>query len=139
MDIPAPDKIVVAGPELSVAAQVATNVADSINLATGPTVPDIKPVDVVDRDFVESIGVKTHGWLHAGKTFWKEHSTQFWTAAITLQTYLLAFQGDIPEAWEKVSRGVAIVLGVLGVLMKLRLQPSIVVERVRSEVKEKTE
>lgn len=139
MEIPAPEKIVVAGPGLSVAAQVAENIAASVNQATGPTVPDIKPVDVVDRDFVESIGIRTTGWVTNTRAFWKEHSTQFWTAALVLQGLLQAFHDDIPADYVTVLRYVDMSLGGLGLLFKLRLQAGLIIDTIRAEVRRHTE
>lgn len=139
MEIPAPEKIVVAGPGLSVAAQVAENIAAKVNAETPPDAPVVKPVDVVDRDFVESIGIRTHGWLLDGRAFWKEHSTQFWVVALALQGFLQAFRDDIPEAWVSLGHWVDIALGGLGLLMKFRLQAGLVVDMIRTEVKRHTE
>jgi len=139
MDIPAPDKIVVAGPGLSVAAQVAENIAATVNQATGPTVADIKPVDVVDRDFVESIGIRTSGWVTNTRAFWKEHSTQFWAAALALQVALQAFRDDIPADWATLGHYLDMSLMGLGLLMKLRLQGGLIIDTIRNEVRRHTE
>lgn len=139
MEIPAPEKIVVAGPGQSVAAQVATNVVQTINETTGPEVPNLKPVDVVDREFVESIGIRTSGWIHVGKTFWKEHSTQFWVVAIGLQTFLQSVQDDIPPTWEAVGHWTSVALGALGLIMKVRIQGGLIIENIRNEVRRHTE
>lgn len=139
MNIPDPQKIVVAGPGLSVAAQVAENIATSVNQATGPTVPDIMPVDVVDRDFVESIGIRTTGWAKAGKAFWMEHSVQFWSAAAGLETGLQVAQTWIPAEWAQLGHIMAITLSWLGILFKLRRQGNLIVDRIREEVRGHTE
>lgn len=139
MDVPAPDKIVVAGPGLSVAAQVATNLADAANAATPADAPVIKPVDVVDKDFVESIGIRTQGWVTDTRAFWKEHSTQFWTAALVLQGVLQAFHDDIPADYVTALRYVDMALGGLGLLFKLRLQTSLIIDTFRNEVRRHTE
>lgn len=125
---------VVAGPGLSVAAQVATQVATQVNAQLPPSMATVKPVDIVDKDFVESIGIRTTGWLNLGKAFWRQHSVQFWSAAAGLETALQVAQTWIPSHWESVGHYVVVALGWLGILFKARRQANLIVDNIRQEV-----
>jgi hypothetical protein len=138
MDAPVETKTVVVGPGLSVAAQAATVIADQRNEALPSGLATVKPSDVVDRDFLESIGMRTKGWVKLGGLFWRQHSVQFWTAAAALETTLQVAQGWIPERWATLGHGIALVLSWLGILFKARLQGGLIVARIRGEVERHT-
>jgi hypothetical protein len=139
MDAPVQEKVVLTGPGLSTAAQVATNVAANLNAQLPDVIATIKPVDVVDRNFVESIGIETTGWITNGKLFWKQHSVQFWTAAGVTETGLQILQTWIPQDWKDLGHWVAIGLMGLGMLFKARRQAGLIVDRIREEVRGHTE
>ncbi len=139
MDTPVQEKVVLTGPGLSTAAQVATNVAANLNAQLPGEIATIKPVDVVDRNFVESIGIKTTGWVKMGAVFWKQHSVQFWTAAGVTETGLQILQTWIPQDWKDLGHWVAIGLMGLGILFKARRQGNLIVDRIREEVRGHTE
>lgn len=126
MDAPAQDTQVTAGPGLSVAAQVAT--------ARNPD----NPVAAVDRTLLEEVGVKTSGWVHAGNTWWREHSTQVWALVVALDSGVAICQPIIPPHWTRIAAAVSAVGGVTGVVLKYRVQLSVALDRIRSEVSRHT-
>lgn len=139
MDAPADAKQVEVGPGLSVAAQAATVTAAKINAETGPAVPDIRPVDVVDKQFAESIGIKTKGWTPgAAKVWYREHSTQIWTAATVVDMTLVFLLARIPSEWVTVTLIVKIAAQITGTVLKYRNQLGVVLARLRGEVANNT-
>ena len=137
MDAPVEPKTVEVGPGLSVAAQAATVVAEKRSELM-PVGQSVKPADVVDRDFLESIGVRTSGWLHMGKAFWLEHSTQVFSIATALQIYLQAAHDTLPPGWVRMGGYVDGALYVVGLVLKLRIQPDVAVARAKAEVERHT-
>lgn len=139
MEIPAPEKIVVAGPGLSVAAQVASNLADSANQVTPADAKIIKPVDVVDRQFVEEIGVKTHGWISEGNTWWRRHQNWVWAFVVGADGIVGWIAPQIPAQYPKLALTFNMAGVVTGKLLSLRTQVSVVVANIRNEVRRHTE
>lgn len=135
-DAPVQPTLVVAAPGLSVAAQVATQQANAINNATPPDAPVVKPVDVVDKRFLEEIGVKTSGWAHVGNTWWREHSTWVWGALVALDCYLPMAQPFIPV---KYMAAMNITMACVAKLLSWRVQNSVAVARIKAEVKRHTD
>lgn len=123
---PAQTTQVTVGPGLSVAAQVA--------VAKNPD----NPVVVVDRSFLNEIGVKTTGWVHAGNTWWKEHSTQVWACVAGLDSAVAIFQPSIPPTWTRTAAAVSAIGGITGIILKYRIQFSVMADRIRAEIQRHT-
>ncbi len=119
--------VVVAEPGRSIAGQVAAQVA----VANGLT----NKVDAVDKQLLETVGVKTHGWTKdAAKIWWKEHSTQIW-GLVTVIELTMTFVGSyIPKEWTTLSHAVAAIGGFAGMILKYRVQLSVALDRIRAEV-----
>lgn len=117
---------VTVGPGLSVAAQVA--------VAKNPS----NPVGVVDRPFLDEIGVKTTGWVHAGNTWWKEHSTQIWACVVGIDSATAILLPSIPPTWTRIATAVSAVGGLTGIVLKYRIQFSVLADRVRAEIQRHT-
>lgn len=139
MDIPAPEKIVVAAPGLSVAAQVATNIAESANQITPMDAKIIRPVDVVDRQFVEDIGIKTHGWISEGNTWWRKHQNWVWAFIVGADGIVGWLAPQIPAQYPKLALTVNMAAVVTGKILSLRTQASVVIASIRNEVRRHTE
>lgn len=139
MDIPAPEKIVVAGPGLSVAAQVATNVAEKVNEATGTEVPNIKPVDVVTPEFVKELGIKTHGWISEGNTWWKRHQNWVWAFIVGTDGFVSWLSPQIPQQYPRLSLVFNIAGVITGKILSMRTQFSVVYANILAEVRRHTQ
>ena len=123
---PVQETTVAVGPGLSVAAQVAS--------AKNPDNPSV----VVDQSFLHEIGMATSGWVHAGNTWWKEHSTQVWACVAGLDSAVAVFQPSIPPTWTRTAAAVSAIGGITGLILKYRIQFSVVAGRVRAEIQRHT-
>lgn len=139
MDAPVQPTIVVAAPGLSVAAQVAEQTAQKINQSTPADAPVVKPVDVVDRNFLEEIGIKTSGWAHVGNTWWREHSTWVWGFVVGVDGFIGAFLPLIPVTYPKLLLTFNMIGMATAKLLTWRAQANVAVARVKAEVKRHTE
>lgn len=138
-DAPVQPTLVVAAPGLSVAAQVATQQANAINNATPPDAPVVKPVDVVDKRFLEEIGVKTSGWAHVGNTWWREHSTWVWGAVVAVDSSVAFFLPMIPIQYPKLTLAFNMLGMATAKLLTWRTQANVAIARVKAEVKRHTD
>ncbi len=136
-DAPVPT-LVVAAPGQSVAAQVAVKTAEAINNATPADAPVVKPADVVDRKFVEEIGVKTTGWFHVGDTWWREHSTWVMGAVVAVDSAVGIILPMIPARYPKLTLAFNMLGLATAKILTWRAQASVAVARVKAEVKRHT-
>lgn len=134
-DAPVQPTVVVAEPGLSVAAQVATQQANAINASTPADVPNVKPAELVDRRFLEEIGVKTSGWAHVGNTWWREHSTWVWGALVALDCYLPMAAPLLPV---KYMAALNIAMACVAKVLQWRIQNNVAVARIKAEVQRHT-
>jgi hypothetical protein len=120
----APETVAPASPPgLSVAAQVAVE--------KNPT----NPVAAVDKDLLHEAGLRTSGWIHAGGSWWREHSNQVWAVVIAIDSGVAIFQPIIPPTWTRLAATVSAVGGVTGVILKYRVQASVMIGRIRDELR----
>lgn len=122
MDQPSTTTVVVAPSGAAAAAQVA--------IAANPANPQAE----VNKQLLESVGMRTKGWTADAQFFWKQHSTQVWLVVAAIETTSTALHDFIPKNWSLIAHGVAAVGSFAGVVLRYRVQLSLAFARVRDEI-----